>query len=113
MSLAAGGSRLPDVQPAKRPTPIQEAKPLREILSAREMQVVGLVVHGRSNKEIAASMHLTEHTVKNYIFAIFRKIGCDNRITLAVRFVREEECTRSAANVGQVGYVEHTEVRMR
>jgi DNA-binding NarL/FixJ family response regulator len=53
-------------------------------LSFREKQVVGLVVRGKLNKEIAHELHLTEGTVKEYLNRIFRKVGATNRTELAV-----------------------------
>ena len=63
---------------------------LRDLLSAREFDVVTLVAQGLLNKEIATRLHLTEHTVKNYMCKIADKTNLDNRVKLAVRFVREE-----------------------
>lgn len=70
---------------------------LRDLLAPRELKVVALLVAGHSNREIGAILEVTEHTVKNYLFRIFDKIGCDNRVTLAVRYVREEECHNAIA----------------
>ena len=67
-----------------------EDRTLRQLLSRREWELAGFVAAGNSNKQIAALMNLTEHTVKNYLFRIFNKLGCDSRVTLAVRYVREE-----------------------
>lgn len=48
-------------------------------LSAREREVLRLVAAGRSNKEIAAALQVTERTVKFHVTAIFNKLGADNR----------------------------------
>src|SRR4051794_24966720 len=47
----------------------------KPVLSRRQKQVLGLVVMGLSNGEIAAEMHLSEHTVKCHLYASFRKLG--------------------------------------
>jgi DNA-binding NarL/FixJ family response regulator len=91
---------------------ITEYRTLRDLLTRRELSVVALLVTGCSNRQIARALKLTDHTIKNYLFTIFDKVGCDNRVTLAVRYVREEECERKAP-VGQVGYVEHAETVTR
>jgi len=52
------------------------------LLSQRQQQLVSLVAEGLSNREIAARMHLSEHTVKNYLFRIFEKLGISNRVEL-------------------------------
>lgn len=45
-------------------------------LRAREKEILDLVVnHGKINKEIAAELSLSEHTVKNYLSAALRHFG--------------------------------------
>ena len=48
-------------------------------LSRREMEVLRLVAQGRTNREIAALLALSEGTVANHLTAIFTKTGVDNR----------------------------------
>ena len=43
-----------------------------------------LVKTGKTNKEIAKDLYISEHTVKAHISAILEKTGCRNRVTLAV-----------------------------
>lgn len=57
-------------------------------LSAREKQVAALVALSLPNKEIAARLHLSEGTIKVYLFHIFRKLKVENRTDLAVWEVR-------------------------
>ena len=52
---------------------------LRPALSNREKQVVGLVVLGLSNGEIARKLHLAETTVKSHLSSAFRKLGVRSR----------------------------------
>jgi DNA-binding CsgD family transcriptional regulator len=54
----------------------QIAKP---VLSRRQKQVLGLVVLGLSNGEVAAKLHLSEHTVKCHLYSGFRKLGVSSR----------------------------------
>jgi DNA-binding NarL/FixJ family response regulator len=51
-------------------------------LTERELQVVQCAAKGMTNKVIAAELGLSEHTVKNYLFRSFEKIGVSNRIEL-------------------------------
>jgi len=51
-------------------------------LTARELQVVQCAAAGKTNKAIAADLNLSEHTVKNYLFRAFEKIGVSSRIEL-------------------------------
>jgi two-component system, NarL family, nitrate/nitrite response regulator NarL len=51
-------------------------------LTAREMQVVQYAAVGKTNKVIASDLGLSEHTVKNYLFRAFEKLGVSSRIEL-------------------------------
>jgi len=53
-----------------------------DLLSARERQVIEALASGKTNREIADSLGLSPHTVKNYLFRIFDKIGVSNRTEL-------------------------------
>jgi two-component system nitrate/nitrite response regulator NarL len=53
-------------------------------LSARESDVVRCVAEGLTNREIAARLKLTEHTVKNYLFRIFDKLGVSSRVEVVL-----------------------------
>lgn len=53
-------------------------------LSRREQEVVLGVAEGLSNREIAARLGLTEHTVKNYLFRIFDKLGVSSRVEVVL-----------------------------
>jgi DNA-binding NarL/FixJ family response regulator len=53
-----------------------------ELLSARERQVIQHVAGGLSNREIARALDLSPHTVKNYLFRIFDKLGVSSRTEL-------------------------------
>jgi predicted ATPase/DNA-binding NarL/FixJ family response regulator len=52
-------------------------------LSARELEVAGLVAEGLSNKTIAASLHLSVRTVESHVRHVLAKLGLDNRTQLA------------------------------
>jgi DNA-binding NarL/FixJ family response regulator len=49
------------------------------VLSEREQEVLDLVAAGRTNREIAAGLHLSPHTVKEHTSALYRKLGARNR----------------------------------
>ncbi len=53
-------------------------------LSEREMEVLNLVVEGKSNKEIAALLGISHQTVKNHITSILRKFGVEDRTQAVV-----------------------------
>lgn len=62
--------------------------PLIEQLTIRELDVLRLVARGRSNKEIAGELHLTEGTVKGYVSAILGKLGVADRTQAALFAVK-------------------------
>lgn len=53
-----------------------------ELLSAREKQVIQYLSAGMTNREIADSLGLSPHTIKNYLFRIFDKLGVSSRTEL-------------------------------
>ena len=55
-------------------------------LSRREVQVAEHAAQGESNKQIADRLGLSEHTVKNYLFHVFEKLGVSNRMELLLLF---------------------------
>jgi len=54
------------------------------VLSVRETDVVRCLVEGLTNREIAQRLRLTEHTVKNYLFRIFEKLGVSSRVEVVL-----------------------------
>jgi len=61
---------------------------LLEALTERERDVLRLIAQGRSNKEISATLHLTEGTVKGYVSAILSKLGVADRTQAALYAVK-------------------------
>jgi DNA-binding NarL/FixJ family response regulator len=57
-------------------------------LTEREVSVLRLIASGRSNKEIAADLHLTEGTVKGYVSTILAKLGVSDRTQAALYAVK-------------------------
>ena len=63
--------------------PVENSLP--EPLSEREREILQLLVHGLSNREIAERLSLAEGTVKNYVSGILQKMGVRDRTQAAVR----------------------------
>ncbi len=57
-------------------------------LSHREIEVLNLVARGMSNRLIARNLFISEKTVKNHLYSIFRKIGVTDRTKAALFAVR-------------------------
>lgn len=53
-------------------------------LTSREFNILQLIAEGKSNKEIALALHLTEGTVKGYVSTIFDKLGVADRTQAAL-----------------------------
>ncbi|RIH84908.1 Response regulator protein VraR [Calidithermus terrae] len=67
--------------------------PSEDHLSNRELEVLGLVAKGFSNKEIAKRLHISEATVKTHLLHTFGKLGVDDR-TAAVTAALERGILR-------------------
>jgi DNA-binding NarL/FixJ family response regulator len=53
-------------------------------LSAREQEVLALLASGKSNKDIASSMHIAENTVKCHVSAILLRLNVSDRTEAVV-----------------------------
>ena len=60
----------------------------RPELTLREMEVLQLLVKGRSNKEIASGLSIAEDTVKSHLKTLFTKLGVQDRTAAAVNAIR-------------------------
>lgn len=57
-------------------------------LSLRERQVLGLIVSGKSNKEIGSNLGVAENTVKNHVKVILEKLGVADRTGAATKAIQ-------------------------
>jgi LuxR family maltose regulon positive regulatory protein len=80
--LEAGMAALAD-QPIAARTRTPDGLPVS--LSAREVEVLGLIADGRSNQEISAELYLALNTVKRHIYNIFTKLDVKNRTQAVTR----------------------------
>jgi two-component system response regulator DevR len=60
-----------------RKTPSQTMD--QELLTPQELQILSLVAQGKTNREIAKTLKLTEKTIRNYVSNILNKLGLKNR----------------------------------
>jgi len=83
---------------------LTQLKPLRLVkpgggmarLTPREAQVVQLLADGLSTRDISQNLALTEHTIRNYLSAIYEKLGVSSRVELALYAVAREDLSRPA-----------------
>ncbi|MFZ5641871.1 MAG: response regulator transcription factor [Bacillota bacterium] len=60
----------------------------KQVLSLQEKKILALIAEGKSNREIAKTLSLSEKTVKNYVSSIFHKLNFSNRAEAAAFAVR-------------------------
>jgi DNA-binding NarL/FixJ family response regulator len=60
------------------------------LLAKREHEVANLVAEGFANRDIAQKLGLSEHTVSNYLFRIYEKLGISSRVELVLYIVRQQ-----------------------
>jgi len=76
------------VQAMADPGGLQLPDPNGTTLTARQLQIVKAVVEGRSNKDIAEKLSISEETVKRHLTLIFDKTGMSSRLELAMFAVK-------------------------
>jgi len=83
---------------------LAETAPLRlvnatgaRLLTKREEDVVRLVAEGLTNREVARQLNLSEHTVRNYLFRIFEKLGISSRVELVLYALNQREAAQDSA----------------
>ena len=69
-------------------TQVEEPNPLLQKLTQREQEVLGFIVQGLTNKEIATQLYLSPDTVKNHVVHIMEKLGAQDRTQAAVFAIR-------------------------
>ncbi|MDT8717582.1 response regulator transcription factor [Clostridium sp. 19966] len=62
---------------------VEESKSIEDF-TEREMDIAKMMAEGFNNKQIAASLFISEGTVKNYISNIYSKLGTSDRTTAAI-----------------------------
>ncbi len=60
------------------------AERVRERLTPKELKIVGLILKGYKNRDIAEELHNSEQVIKNYLRSIFDKTGVSDRLELAL-----------------------------
>jgi len=60
-------------------------------LARREEEVANLVAEGMSNREVGQKLGLSEHTVSNYLFRIYEKLGISGRVELVLYILKQRQ----------------------
>jgi DNA-binding NarL/FixJ family response regulator len=77
---------------------------VQERLSPKELKILGLILKGYKNKDIAEELNNSEQVIKNYLRSIFDKTGVSDRLELALFTVHHKLLANAAlrANAGGV-----------
>lgn len=67
-----------------------KSDPIMDSLSPQEQRILELISEGMTNKQIAESMFLAEHTVKNYVTGLLRKLKMSSRTEAAIYAVKQK-----------------------
>jgi len=81
-----GRNRVTDLAATLRDLSATSAKPTRKQfgLTPRELEIIGVILGGYSNNDIATKFAISEKTVKHHLTNIFDKLGVSNRLELAL-----------------------------
>jgi DNA-binding NarL/FixJ family response regulator len=78
----------------RRPTVVLEKPPIYgmvTVLTPREHEIALKVAEGLSNRDIAIDLELAEQTVKNLVSVVMRKMGCKNRVQVALKLAKARQ----------------------
>ena len=65
-----------------KPADVSKSKKLHELLSPRELEIVKLLVEGKTNNEIGQLLFISPNTVKTHVKNLYEKLKVSNRIQL-------------------------------
>ncbi len=91
---------------SSRSVPAVNARGMEQ-LSKREMEIVDSVAQGLSNRKIAERLGLSQHTVKNYLFKVFEKLGVSSRLELLSMALNRNGQSQSTVNRLEKDYADH------
>jgi DNA-binding NarL/FixJ family response regulator len=86
----AGFDRLGAAADARQATALlQGRRRPGHVLTDREVEVLRLVAAGMGNREVAATLHLSEHTVARHVQNVFAKLGVSSRAAAISRAIEQ------------------------
>ena len=78
------------------PPPLEtRGLPSSRPLSKREEEIAHMVAEGFSNRQISERLDLSEHTIKNYLFRVFEKLGVSTRVELTLYALKRGKVPRT------------------
>jgi DNA-binding CsgD family transcriptional regulator len=85
----AGFDRLGAAADAQQAAALLQRSRPRRLLTDREVEVLRLVASGKSNRDIAGALHLSEHTVARHMQNVFAKLGVSSRAAAISRAIEK------------------------
>ncbi len=83
---------------SRRAASASRPSPLHDPLTRREREVVALLARGRTNREIADALIISERTVENHVSSVLGKLGLESRAQVAIWVLRRgDETARASA----------------
>lgn len=96
MTIDEGVAFAVEGKPPSQPAPAVKAEP-HPLLTGRQLEIARLVAEGRSNKQIAARLFLSERTVETHITNILNRLGLSSRVQLS-RWMTETAASELTAS---------------
>lgn len=90
LGLTLTRKKAPVVQQPATPFTVNEQRRAELTITARELEILGLIAAGLSNREIAERLFVSENTVKTHSSRLFDKLGAKRR-TQAVQLGKEAQ----------------------
>jgi len=85
------------------PVPIESrGLPNSRPLSKREEEIAHMVAEGFSNRQISERLVLSEHTIKNYLFRVFEKLGVSTRVELTLYALKRGKIPRTRPHADDI-----------
>ena len=72
----------------RAPAAVDEFGPARPLLTPRELEILGCLGDGLSNKAVARRLGISQHTVKFHLEAVFAKLGANSRAEAVAKGLR-------------------------
>jgi len=70
--------------------------------SMKELKIIHYLLKGYTNKEIAKELGLTEQSIKYYINHLLKKVKCENRTQLIIKFLKFKKLIQALINQGEL-----------
>lgn len=88
ISTTSAGLQAAESEPVRSAKFSAPHSPIHQLLTRRELEIIELLAHGETNRQIAARIVVSEGTVKSHVGQILRKMGAANRAEAVSKYMR-------------------------